>query len=413
MYLKRKPEKWSIQMTKRIPTSLFAILLTLTLALLIASLSSCSAVFTAGISGTVETKDGTRDVPVQGVNVFVYTDKSQRDSDFTQFEAGHLTRPSQGSGYVATTTTDANGQFTVNKIVWKTNGSEFGKTADVNTVYLIFYHEDYTPKRCDATIISDSTNSSNIKMTLEPSKTEATLRVFIYDVSTGHQMTDSCTVKYTVKDQPSDTVVLTGNGTIAIKFPKEGPTDVKFELSSPGTHWKMVDKTGNPISNFSEESIGKDGTEERTVTLYMKNYEFTLPGFYGDIDGTVDTSNKTDNDNKKITLKYYDVKAKDWKEFAELKDANLKTGVDMITTGNAVQFRHGVFKDVGSSDNYTITINDDKDNPYRDIFNWDNFNGKNISVKLQITFEGKNPVEITYIPRSEEKYDLGHLELTN
>lgn len=394
-------------MTKRIPTSLFAILLTLTLALLIASLSSCSAVFTAGISGTVETKDGTRDVPVQGVNVFVYTDKSQRDSDFTQFEAGHLTRPSQGSGYVATTTTDANGQFTVNKIVWKTNGSEFGKTADVNTVYLIFYHEDYMPKSCDATIISDSTNSSNIKMTLESSKDYATINVRILDVSTNLIMSDQCTVEYTVisdEKETTDTVNLTGSGTLSVKFPKDKTATIKFKLTSPGTYWEMVESTGSKIEEPQGISITK-GTN--SVTLYMKNYEFTLPGFYGDIDGKVDeTANDTSNDNQVIKLEYKEHNSQTYNEFDEVKNANLKTFSERIVASDKVHFQHGLFKDVGRSDYYSITIN--KDN-YPKIFDWDNYSGKNITIDLKISFGNKSH-EFKYSPSTGEVFNLGHIE---
>ena len=133
-------------------------------------LASCSVVFEAGISGTVETPSGTGKTAVAGVNVFAYTDKSSRDSDYDLFRAGTITRPREDSGYVATTSTNANGEFTVNKIVWETKRSDFGKTADVNKLYLIFYHEDYYPEKADATVISGSTNSGNVSVTLNGNK---------------------------------------------------------------------------------------------------------------------------------------------------------------------------------------------------------------------------------------------------
>lgn len=405
-------------MTKRIPTSLFAILLTLTLTLLIASLSSCSAVFTAGISGTVETKDGTRDVPVQGVNVFVYTDKSQRDSDFNQFKAGSLTRPSQGSGYVATTTTDPNGQFTVNKIVWKTNGSEFGKTADVNTVYLIFYHEDYKPERWDATIISDSTNSSNIKMTLEPSKDYATINVRILDVSTDLPMSDQCTVEYTVTStsdgkNTTDTVNLTGSGTLSVKFPKDDKsTTIKFKLTSPGTYWKMVKSDGSKIEDQSDPISITKGTN--SVTLYMKNYEITLPGFYGYISTNIDDkADESDSDNKTIKLAYK-TKTKSrgddgYTDFDAVTNANIKTHSELIATTSqgVVKYRHGKFENVGNSDNYRIVINEDT---FPNIELVDA--GKYVSVKLKITFEEKEKGhEFTYNSNSDG--NLGYIKIEN
>ena len=41
-------------------------------------LASCSVVFEAGISGTVETPSGTGKTAVAGVNVFAYTNESSR-----------------------------------------------------------------------------------------------------------------------------------------------------------------------------------------------------------------------------------------------------------------------------------------------------------------------------------------------
>ena len=82
------------------------------------------------MSGKVVTPSGTNKVAVSDVNVFAYTDQSLRDSDFAKFQSGSITRPSEGSGYVATTTTNANGEFVVNKIVWESKKSEYGKTAD-------------------------------------------------------------------------------------------------------------------------------------------------------------------------------------------------------------------------------------------------------------------------------------------
>ena len=76
-------------------------------------LASCSVVFEAGISGKVVTASGTGTANVQDVSVFAYTDSGLRDSDFAKFQAGTITRPTEGSGYVATTTTNANGEFVV------------------------------------------------------------------------------------------------------------------------------------------------------------------------------------------------------------------------------------------------------------------------------------------------------------
>ena len=212
-------------------------------------LASCSVVFEAGISGKVVTEVETRTVPIEDVKVFAYTDRGARDSDYQLFirEENPITRPTEGAGYVAMTKTNANGEFTVNKIVWESKKSEFGKTADVNKLFLIFYHEDYRPEKTDATIISGSTNSDNVYIRMEGTKDKSTLNILVYDVSTSTLMDEPCTLKYSVGESTeTDSSDFTGRTTISISYPKNAEgTAVKLELMSLGTKWKMTDSAGN------------------------------------------------------------------------------------------------------------------------------------------------------------------------
>ena len=214
-------------------------------------LAGCSQVFEAGISGKVVTEEGTGSAPVSDVNVFAYTDEGLRDSDLEKFIAGTITRPSDGAGYVASTTTNANGEFVVNKIVWETKKSKFGKTADVNKLYLIFYHPDYDVASDEATVISGSTNQSNVYMSLEGNKDYTTMNITVYDVATHTPMADSCTLAYKVEGKESfdSTIVAGGASAIRISYKKGTTPDVDFVLTSPGTAWIMCDKDGNVISS--------------------------------------------------------------------------------------------------------------------------------------------------------------------
>lgn len=128
-------------------------------------ITSCSQVFEAGVSGTVYTKVGTAEQGAAGVYVYSYTDKSTYEKDLTRFKNG-ATSPSDGN-YIPRNVTNANGEFTINKIVWETKNSMFGKTADVVNLYLIFYHEDY--EVCGygpVSVISGSTNAGSVKQKL-------------------------------------------------------------------------------------------------------------------------------------------------------------------------------------------------------------------------------------------------------
>ena len=364
-------------------------------------LCCCSQVFEAGISGKVVTKVGTDSVAVSDVNVFAYTDKGARDSDYEEFKAGTRTRPSEKSGYVASTTTNANGEFVVNKIVWETKKSQYGKTADVNKLYLIFYHEDYVVATEDATVISDSTNQSNVYVTLEGNKDYTTLNITVFDVSTGKPMTSACTLEYIVgTSEESDTVQITGNTSIRIAYPKmtQG-TRVTFMLSSPGTFWHMTDKDGHPIDDSFESGV-KAGTY--SVNLYMKTYEFILPAFYGSVifdSGagydhiTIDDAPENKNDRIKVWLEYKNVNDA-YKPFTETKDAEHRTVAREVTLNGHFYYYHGEFSDVGYSNNYTVRINNNENSDYYDAVNWVNYddetpgnNCKTVTLNLRIVFE--------------------------
>ena len=371
-------------------------------------LASCSVVFEAGISGKVVTAEGTGTSNVQDVSVFAYTDSGLRDSDFAKFQEGTITRPTEGSGYVATTTTNANGEFTVNKVVWETKNSEFGKTADVSKLYLIFYHEDYKPAKADATVISGSTNSSNVYVKLEGSKDYTTLNITVYDVATGTAMTDACNLEYHVEGkESSDSIVVTGASNVRISYPKDTTPDVTIKLASPGSSWKMTDKTGKVITQQIVEDV-EEGT--LSVSLYMKRYEFTLPAFSGSVEYCpVDTPDPGDSipmvtfdanptngqDNVPVWLEFASVSLPGtFVEFNETVAADNKTESVATEYGNTVRYDHGRFSGVGN-DGYVITINEN--NEYSDAINWNAYeNSTTAYISLRLVFNNDKYYDFIY-----------------
>lgn len=355
-------------------------------------LASCSMVFEAGISGKVVTEDGTEDRPVANVSVFAYTDKKQRDSDLKRFVAGEITRPSEGAGYVASTTTNNNGEFTVNKIVWETHKSEFGKTDDANTIYLIYYHKDYVPCGSDATVISGSTNASNVYKTLTCSKDYATVRVNVYDVSTGNLMNSACTLEYWVCDsQKSDKLSLTGNASLSVSYAKETASpSITVMLTSVGTNWKMVKANGAAITDSDRVFAIESGTN--SIDLYMKSYEITIPAFSGALDSSnfasspasLDENPANDMDDIPVWLEFKGTDGA-FHTFRETKDANSLTHASERTAGNTLKYLHGQFSGIGNSQNYSIRIDSASD--YAKIADWDAFDGKTLSVTLRLAFD--------------------------
>ena len=369
-------------------------------------LASCSVVFEAGISGKVVTASGTSTVGVQDVNVFAYTDKDLRDSDFVKFVSGEITRPTEGAGYVATTTTNGNGEFTVNKIVWETKKSEFGKTADVSRLYLIFYHEDYRPAETDATIISGSTNSSNVYVELEGSKDYTTLNITVYDVATNAIMAEACNLEYLVEGKTSsDSIIVTGTAAVRISYPKGTTPDVTLSLDSPGTGWVMTDRDGAPIV----ERIVAD-VEEGTLSigLYVKSYSFQIPAFSGTVimgagagyeQLTVNGKPVNSNDDVQVWLQYKVAGTADtWKDFTETKTAYNLTRAAQTTAGNNIYYYHGQFSGAGGTAGNTIEVNPVD---YADAFDWTTYTGKTFSMDLRVVFGDETKVrEFTYTNNS-------------
>lgn len=377
------------------------ILIAAVLVAALAVLASCSVVFEAGISGKVVTSSGTSVSGVQDVSVFAYTDKALRDSDLVLFREGRITRPSDGSGYVATTTTNANGEFTVNKIVWETKKSEFGKTADVSRLYLIFYHEDYIPVGADATIISGSTNSSNVYVEMEGSRDYATINVNVIDVAGGRTMSSSATLEYWVNRETTeepDVAVVTGNATVRIAFPKGTEATVRMSLQSPGTFWNFTDNEGKALSGPLTFTVGA-GT--RTINLYMRNDEIVLPAFSGDIDGRMDAGPDNASDNLPVRLAYRDVDG-NWRYFTEVDESQIRT-YSRRDIGDTVIFTHGLFSGAGNTGDYSITVNRDT---YPEIIDWDSFDDKTISLRLRLEF-GTLQYEFDYTTRTNPS--LGHI----
>ncbi|MBR6084146.1 MAG: hypothetical protein IKP61_00820 [Spirochaetales bacterium] len=377
-------------------------------AVLVCLLASCSVVFEAGISGTVETPSGTGKVAVGGVNVFAYTKESARDSDYELFCNGSIIRPREDSGYVATTRTNANGEFTVNKIVWETTRSDFGKTADVSKLYLIFYHEDYYPEKADATIISGSTNASNVSVTLNGNKEYTSINLTVYNVTTNKAMAAPVTLEYWQDDcTEHDTVTVTGNITIPISYKKGADPDVSFRLYSPGDSWMMCRKNGEPEDLHVETDV-QEGTLR--VSLYMKGTEFTLPAFSGDIDGTFSAlPNLDDVDNVTVHLAYVDTTSA-VHFFEETESSQPRTYCTRYEVGDSAYFEHGRFSGVGYSDNYSIVIN--KEN-YPDIVDWaawetGAFTELSVTLRLYFDFASQKYYEFTYSLLKDAA--LGHIK---
>ena len=220
-------------------------------------LTSCYSVFNGGTGGLIVDAESTAS-PKRGianVDIYAYTDKGTRDSDFRAWKEGTIFAPS--NTYYGHTSTDNNGDFTISKLVWKEAKPDFGKDADFTTIYLLYYHENYGLTKDETVITSDST-SDTVYAELTAINKITSLSINIYDVASANLTSENVLVTVTVP-QTTDTLTtaapkvyeqaITGNGTINISYPR----------------WK----------NNTDKTAGKENTPVIEINYFQSADEIT------------------------------------------------------------------------------------------------------------------------------------------
>jgi ribosomal protein S9 len=321
--------------------------------------SGCSAVFKAGVSGTVRDADSLES-PKEGISnmaVYAYTNKSARDTDLSQWQADN-SKIGSSSSYVGRTTTAEDGTFTISRLVWETASPAFGKTADYRDIYFIFNHEDYglhvnsTP----VTIVSDSTNTNMVDETFSKVNQITDLQLNINDVA-GGTLGQAVSVKITVSqgagvDPKMYQTMINSAGTITVAHPKSlaSAPYARIEVSLNGSTWIQCDKTGLPIDFATTAApLSESPTLE---TVYMKNTEFEFPSLSGQSHfhykpevNNDDTVSYTEDDNMLVWFGYKDSNAK----IIRFTDPSATaTTVSSGDGSNGSIIRHGLFNGLGA-----------------------------------------------------------------
>ncbi len=152
----------------------------ITLILLIALFAvSCSAdfgknVYYGGISGVVKDKDSGSGV--SGVKVYLYTSESERDEAYNKWQENRGIFSDEKCLYKSTT--DANGKWTVSKVVWMSKDGAWGADYDHIPVYIIYFSEDYGCwKEEKIELVSGTSNTNAIESKRENIKETSKLTI--------------------------------------------------------------------------------------------------------------------------------------------------------------------------------------------------------------------------------------------
>ena len=241
--------------------------------------SSCSMewgknVYYGGLGGTV--KDSDSDSPVSGVSVYVYTEKSARDSAYSSWL-------NNGGVYTDSTcmyksTTDSNGKWSVPKIIWTNKDGAWGDDYDHIPVWITYFSEEYGcwTEEDKIEIVSGTSNSNAVISKKSKIVHTSTLNLIFRD---GNQnVGDTITFTYSYNDGYRDRVektsINTGNATINLSYVTES-VDVKiYDIKTPNGCWNNVDAITENV---------KDASEELIINMVRSAYDLGESGLSGTV----------------------------------------------------------------------------------------------------------------------------------
>jgi len=325
--------------------------------------SGCYSVFSGGTGGLIVDAESSYSpkLGIANVDIYAYTDKSTRDSEYKSWKEGTTFSPK--TSYYGHTITSADGSFTISKIVWKETKPDFGKDADFTTIYLLYYHENYGLTKDETVITSDST-SDTVYAELTAIRKSTSLNINIYDVSTLSQTSNEVLVTISVP-QSTETIEadakiykesITGNGSITITYPRwaseedktngienEPEITLSYAQSADEITWKACSNADNEEKDYSflEDDFEITKVVKNSsfaISLYGKATKIALPSVSGTYGDTTDTA----NDGKVIKMMAKDSSGQYTIDCGE-------TTTYAQTIGSSASQTHGNFSGLGSS----------------------------------------------------------------
>lgn len=331
--------------------------------LILLAITSCSSVFSGGFTGKImEDKGGLDDsanTPLAGATVFIYTDEGTRNSDYDR-AISNGTKPSNAT---ATTTTNDNGQFSVSKIIWKTNNPSFGKTADKINLYLIIYKSGFGVngfnKNSNAiSITSDSTNESTYTESFKRTEKVSTITFNLANVANnGETINDTLLVKLTDLEAINCNISKTSSSnTFSVSYKNDDNTNTQtkpiikiksytIQSENEESTWKPCKEDGSTFSPI--EKYIQTAADNQSINLYAKQTEFSYPTITGRLANS--TNSSTDGNigtsaDDGIVIEYY---------VGEKSIGRATTTTSQIANDRV---KHGVFTITpDSSEKWTIT----------------------------------------------------------
>ena len=252
---------------------------------------SCSAdfgknVYYGGISGVVKDKDNGNGV--SGVKVYLYTSESERDEAYNKWQENEGIFSDEKCLYKSTT--DANGKWTVSKVVWMTKDGAWGADYDHIPVYIIYFSEDYGCwKEEKIELVSGTSNTNAIESKRENIK--ETSKFTINFRENNKLVSDEITFTYSYDDGYREIKkdVSTTNGQFTINnlsyVKNDGGVDVVISnIKTPNGCWdtSSFNVNGGTVTGYITVNV-KEASVTTDIGLTRTKYDLGASGISGRI----------------------------------------------------------------------------------------------------------------------------------
>ena len=252
---------------------------------------SCSAdfgknVYYGGISGVVKDKDNGNGV--SGVKVYLYTSESERDEAYNKWQENEGIFSDEKCLYKSTT--DANGKWTVSKVVWMTKDGAWGADYDHIPVFIIYFSEDYGCwKEEKIELVSGTSNTNAIESKRENIKETSKLTINFREDN--KSISDEITFTYSYKDGYREIKkdVSTTNGQFTINnlsyVKNDGGVDVVISnIKTPNGCWdtSSFNVNGGTVTGYITVNV-KEASVTTDIGLTRTKYDLGGTGISGRI----------------------------------------------------------------------------------------------------------------------------------
>lgn len=252
---------------------------------------SCSAdfgknVYYGGISGVVKDKDNGNGV--SGVKVYLYTSESERDEAYNKWQENRGIFSDEKCLYKSTT--DANGKWTVSKVVWMTKDGAWGADYDHIPVFIIYFSEDYGCwKEEKIELVSGTSNTNAIESKRENIKETSKLTINFREDN--KSISDEITFTYSYNDGYREIKkdVSTTNGQFTINnlsyVKNDGGVDVVISnIKTPNGCWdtSSFNVNGGTVTGYITVNV-KEASVTTDIGLTRTKYDLGESGISGRI----------------------------------------------------------------------------------------------------------------------------------